>query len=247
MKTIKLFLLPLAVAMVLVSCKKDAVTRPVEFKETTYENLGSFNSVGLPSDLLQDNISDSLMDFIKKTLPEGVDLTKTHPEFFSTSAIADITITHKTDLYVTFVEQSGIYHNALAYYTYPTGQSPTSPKDIKKIIYFFPHTSGVGNPLTAGDKLKLGTFNPGTSIGFVVMQKAWIEKSSTLDNSSVHFCSNDALNPEVDPAKKKHAVLVNYAPEGKVLVGFEDVDRTEDWCDNDFSDVVFYCTLTPQP
>lgn len=244
MKTIKQFLLLLSTVLALVSCKKDAVTRPVEFTETTYTTLGSYNSQGLPSGLMEDAISDSLFQFIKKTLPEGVDLTKSHPEYFSTSAIADIAITQTSEVFVTFVEQSGVYHNSLAYYTYPTGHSPASAADIKNIIYFMPHVSGTANPLTMGDKISIGTFNAGTSIGFVVMQNAWETKSSTLNNGAVHFCSNDVLNPEVDPAKKKHAVIINYVPESKVLVGFEDVDRTDPSCDNDFSDVVFYCTLT---
>ena len=243
MKTTKQFLLLFGIIVALVSCKKDVLTKPVSFKGTAYTTLGTYNSQGVPFGLLHDTISDSFMDFIKKTLPEGIDLTQTHPEFFSSSAIADIAVTEKSDVYVTFVQQSGVYNNALAYYTYPTGQSPTSAKDIKNIIYFFPHVSGISKPLSAGDKVKLGTFNPGTSIGFVVMEDAWDSAASTLDNKAVHLCSNDALNPEVDPAKKKHAVIVNYPPENKVLVSFEDVDRTKDWCDNDFSDVTFYCTL----
>ena len=83
----------------------------------------------------------------------------------------------------------------------------------------------------------------GTSIGFVLMQSAWSITTGTLDNNVVHFCSNDVLNPEVDPNLKKHAVLINYAPENKVLIGFEDIDRTEPKCDNDFNDVVVYATV----
>ena len=84
----------------------------------------------------------------------------------------------------------------------------------------------------------------GTSIGFVLMQNAWDTAISQLNNDAVHFCSNDALNPEVDPNLKKHAVLINYPAENKVLIGFEDRDRTNPLCDNDFNDGVIYCTVT---
>ncbi len=64
-----------------------------------------------------------------------------------------------------------------------------------------------------------------------------------MNNDAVHFASNDVLNPEVDPKLKKHAVLINYTPENKILVGFEDYDRTQAGCDNDFNDVVIYATI----
>ena len=78
-----------------------------------------------------------------------------------------------------------------------------------------------------------------------MLQGAWNSTSKTLDNKAVHFCSNDVLNPEVDPKLKKHAVLINYTPENKVLIGFEDVDRTRGDCDHDFNDVIVYATVTP--
>ena len=95
-----------------------------------------------------------------------------------------------------------------------------------------------------GDKANIGNFTAGTSIGFVLMENAWDTTSHSLNNSAVHFLTNDALNPEVDPALKKHAVLIPYAPENKVLIGFEDRNRTQSNCDNDFNDVVIYVSVT---
>ncbi len=121
-------------------------------------------------------------------------------------------------------------------------QSPATTKDIKVITYVFPNVGG-HTPLKAGDRVKIGRFEAGTSIGFVLMRGAWEMKNATLDNNAVHFCSSDALNPEVEPKLKKHAVLINYPPEDKVLVGFEDSDRTTPNCDNDFNDLEFYCQV----
>ena len=97
----------------------------------------------------------------------------------------------------------------------------------------------------AGDNVKIGRFAAGTSIGFVLLKNAWNTTTKTLDNDVVHFCSNDVLNPEVDPNLKKHAVLINYAAESKVLIGFENTDRTIATCDHDFNDIVIYATVTP--
>lgn len=225
-----------------VSCKKDPVTKPVKFPDTTYKTVG-YDFTGKPNYLLKDTIPPSLLTFINSTLIDQHDLTVSHPELFSTSAIADIAITQTSDVYITFVTENGANKNSIAFYTYPTNQPPATAKDIQVITYVFP-SAGYLTPLAPGDKVKLGKFEPGTSIGFVLMQNAWNSTTQELNNKAVHFCSNDVLNPEVDPKLKKHAVLIKYAPENKILIGFEDTDRTKPECDNDFNDVVVYGTVT---
>ncbi|MEO5909205.1 MAG: DUF4114 domain-containing protein [Ginsengibacter sp.] len=244
MKT-KNYVLLFIVLLTFGACKKDPVTKPVKFTSTTYQSLNTYNNTGMPNNLLKDTISASMLEFIDTTLPNGVNLPKRHPELFSSSAIADIAIKQKSTVYITFVTQDGGQKNSIAFYTYPTNQPPTSAKDIQLITYVFPN-AGSQTPLQPGDKANLGSFNAGTSIGFVLMQNAWNSSTETLNNDAVHFTSNDALNPEVDPNLKKHAVLINYAPENKIIVGFEDQDRTSDACDNDFNDVTFYTTIVLQ-
>jgi hypothetical protein len=233
------------IAFSLIACTKEAppVTTPVKFTSTTYEVLGTWDTTGKPDYLLpMDTISAGIKETIKNTLAEQSDLRTTHPELLNNPAIADITITQPSDVYITFVSQGATFANTFAFYTYPTDNPPASAKDIKTITYVFPNV-GRGTKLKAGDKVKLGRFNVGTSIGFVLMQDAWDRTVHTLNNDVVHFCSNDVLNPEVDPNLKKHAVLVSYAPENKVLIGFEDTDRTNYRCDNDFNDIVTYATI----
>ena len=196
------------------------------------------------SRIISQTVSASLMTYITSTLPDRQDLRTTNPDLLTTKAIADVPITAASDVFITFVSQGGGFTNTFGFYTYPTGKSPLSTKDIPEITYVFPN-SGNGTKLTRGDKVKIGRFDAGTSIGFVLLQKGWDPLTKALDNKVVHFCSNDALNPEVDPALKKHAVLINYPAENKTLIGFEDVDRTLATCDHDFNDVVFYCTVKP--
>ncbi len=224
------------------SCKKDPVTKPVKFPATTYETVG-YDFTGKPNYLLKDTISPPLLSFINTILIDQKDLTISHPELFTSSAIADIAITQPSDVFITFVTQNGANKNSIAFYTYPTNNPPATAKDIALITYVFP-SAGNQTPLEAGDKVKIGRFDAGTSIGFVLMQNAWNSTTRELNNEAVHFCSNDVLNPEVDPKLKKHAVLIKYAPEDKILIGFEDTDRTNPQCDNDFNDVVIYATVT---
>lgn len=242
MKT-KNYLSLILVLLIFNACKKDPVTKPVKFTSTTYDDLSTYNSQGKPDGLLKDTIPPDLLYFIDTLLPDGKNLTKSHPELFSTSAIGDIKITSPSTVYITFVSQSGGLNNALGFYTYPTGQSPTKPQDISKITYVFPNAGSL-TPLIAGNKMNIGNFTAGTSIGFVLLVNAWNQTSATLNNDAIHFLTNDALNPEVDPSLKKHAVLIPYAPANKTLIGFEDLDRTNAGCDNDFNDVLFYVKVT---
>ncbi len=237
-------LIPIFISVLLLNaCKKDPVTDPLNFTSTKYQTLG-YDASGKPNFLLKDTISPNLLSFINTMLPDGLNLTISHSELFSTSAIADIKITHKSDIYITFVTETAANTNSIAYYFYPSNEPPASAKDIKLITYIFP-SAGFNTPLIPGDKIKLGTFEPGNSLGFVLMQNAWDSSKEMPDNDAVHFCSTDALNPEVDPKLKKHAVLIDYVPENKIIVGFEDTNRTSPYCDNDFNDVTFYVTVNP--
>ena len=249
MKSLSYTTFVLFLAMIF-SCKKEdkpapgPVTVPVEFTSTAYVALGAFDATGKPAYLLpKDVISPTLLSFITTTLPDKQDLRTTNPGLLSTSAIADIALTKQSDVFITFVTNGSGFSNTFAFYTYPTNQPPASTADIHTITYAFPNV-GDKAPLQRGDKIKLGRFDAGTSVGFVLLQRGWDNATHTISNKTVHFCSNDVLNPEVAANMKKHAVLIHYAPENKVLIGFEDLDRTNAQCDHDFNDVVFYCTVT---
>jgi len=242
-------ILPLILLSLLFSCAKNkptppAVTVPVKFTGTTYKTLGPYDDNGKPLNLqTPDVVSDSLLNFLHMMLPEHLNLETRHPELLASSALADIIVTQKTELYATFVSQGALYANAIGFYTYPTNSPLTSAADIKVITYIFPNAGG-GTTLKAGDKVDMGTFDAGTSVGFVLMKDAWDPSIKTLNTDVIHYCSDDILNPEVNPQLKKHVVLLNYTPESKTLIGFEDTDRTYAGCDNDFNDVVFYITKT---
>jgi Domain of unknown function (DUF4114) len=248
MKSLKYsFLFFIGLSLLIVACKKEAtvVTKPVEFTTTSYDTLSTCDDSGKPDNLLPaDGISSPLITFINTTLPEKTDLRTSYPALLTTSAIADIAITQQSDVFITFVSQGTKFSNTFAFYTYPTNKPPASTKDIIAITHVFPN-AGYLTPLKKGDKVKIGRFSPGTSIGFVLLKNAWNTTTSTINNKAVHFCSNDVLNPELDASLKKHAVLINYPAESKVLIGFEDIDRTESVCDHDFNDLLVYCTVTP--
>ncbi len=81
------------------------------------------------------------------------------------------------------------------FYTYPTAKPPLRAADIKTITFIFPN-AGQSSPLEAGDKVKIGRFGPGTSVGFILLHGGWNNDTSELDNKVVHYYSTDILNPE---------------------------------------------------
>lgn len=235
-------LLFLATSLLFTSCRKEKKTGP--FAGTTYKTLGSFDKNGLPDYLLpRDVISPDLQNFMAEYLVNGRNLVTSHPELFTNSAIADIKITKPSTAYMTFVQQDAGSRNALAFYTYPTDNPPATAKDINTIVYAFPNVGGT-TTLQPGDKVSIGQFAPGTSIGFVLLINGWDGQSKSLNNNSVHYCTNYVLNPEKDPGMRKHAVLIDYPAEKKVIIGFEDMNREDPNCDHDFNDTVFYCTVS---
>ncbi|MBC7914766.1 MAG: DUF4114 domain-containing protein [Pyrinomonadaceae bacterium] len=230
------------------ACKKGPVnggSTPKVFTATQYTYLGTYDSQGRPDYLVaKDVITPALLQFVAAKLPETGDVRKSHPELLKN---ADLDITSKSDVFITFVTEGTSYKNTVGFYVYKTGSSPTKPEDITSITYMFPHASQVsyGGSLQPGDKVKLGTIAAGMSIGFVLLEKGWDANSGTVNSKATHFCSNKALNPENLDEFKAHTVLFDYPTENRVMIGFEDINRTIPSCDHDFNDVVMYATVVP--
>jgi len=237
-----------------VSCKKSASTTPqvpfvtVSFKATEYKYLGSYGTLGQPLDykVKPDTLSPSLFKFIDSILPAGQNVTKAHPGLLSSNS--DLSLTAKSDVFVTFVAEGASQLNTLAFYTYPTNNPPKKPTDIQFMTFMFPNASlegWAGGAIKPGDKIKIGNFEKGISIGFVLIERGWDAATGKVNTSGNHFCSNEILNPETDPSLKKHTVLVNYPKEKKIFIGFEDMMRSEPSCDHDFNDIIIYATIKP--
>jgi len=231
--------------MILIACKKEdkPQSRSVSFEQTEYQVLTPYDSTtGRPLTMLKDTIDPDMLAYIKLMLPEKKDIRQTNPQLLVDNPNVDLHMVQSSDVYLTFVSTVTAYKNAIAYYTYPTDLPPQGPNDIKTITYVFP-SAGVGTKLKAGDKLKLGRFEAGTSIGLVLLRDAFDPTSGSLNNAAIHFCYNDALNPELDPQLKKHVVLFKYQHATKILIGFENTDRSTKECDHDFNDAVLYATV----
>jgi LruC domain-containing protein len=217
-------------------------------QSTVIASMGTTDSYGRPNYLVSpgDVISSSLLTTVNASLPETKDLRVTHPQYLQSSATGNVIITQNADVWMTFVSEGAGYDNSIGYYTYPTNSPPSSTADIDSIHVILPNASlsGSGGSMRAGDKVKLGTFSAGTTIGFVLFSNGWAG-SNKVSSTAYRFFSDPGLNPETDATVRKHSVLLNDATDNLYLVGFEDMLRTNSSCDHDFNDVVFYTTANP--
>jgi len=203
-------------------------------------------SYGVPKYLVTpDVIGATLLSYVNASLPEGKPVTTTHPNYLTSTNSSTLNITAKSDVWITFVSEGAGNLNTLAFYTYSTGTPPTTAADIKAATLVFPNASalGSGGGLLAGNKVKLGTFDAGTSIGFILLGNAW--NGSGVDVTAPKFYSNDWLNPETTASLQKHTVVLYDNTDQLTLIGFEDLNRQTGNSDNDFNDLVFYASSDP--
>lgn len=220
---------------------------------TGYTASNAFTSptnIGRPAylEVASDVVDASLLSYINASLPEGKPLSTTHPDYLN-NKVNTINLTTKADVWVTYVSEGAGYQNTLAYYTYSTNNPPsrssggTAFDGIDKITYIFPNASGSGSGggLKSGDKVKLGTFDAGTTVAFVLLQDAWTGHG--VSTKTTKFYSQNDFNPENSSELRQHEVMLYDDVHNVYVMGFEDLTRTNS--DNDFNDLVVYATANP--
>ncbi len=213
--------------------------------DTKFSYLGDYDASGRPKYLTTpgDEISVDMLKTINASLPESYKVPKLHPEYITKGATSNIVIKEDADVWLTFTYEGAGYRNALGFYTYDSKNPPQSVADISEIKFVFPNSSlkGAGGNLVSGDKVKIGTFKAGTTIGLVLFQDAWNGKDVNV--AATALFSNDNLNPEKDETLRKHNVLLKY--NDTYIIGFEDIRRDYASCDQDFNDLLIYATSNP--
>lgn len=211
--------------------------------------MGSYNNSGVPNYLEpeRDVISSELLSFINASLPEGYPVPTYHPRYLDAGKDINLNILDSSDVWITFVHEGAGWRNAVGFFTYPTNNPPANQDSIDVLNIIFPNYSfaGSGGGLRSGDKVHLGKFAPGTSIGFVLFANAWNGTSRTVGAGYYRIFSRKNLNPESDTTKQQHNVLLYDEENELFLIGFEDINRESSSCDQDFNDAVFYITANP--
>jgi len=213
--------------------------------DTKFSYLGDYDGSGKPKYLTTpgDEITVDMLNTINVSLPESYKVPKLHPEYITKDATSNIVIKEDAEVWLTFTYEGAGYRNALGFYTYDSKTPPQSVADIAEIKFVFPNASmkSSGGNLTSGDKVKIGTFKAGTTIGLVLFQDAWNGKDVSVGATALF--SNENLNPESNADLRKHNVMLKY--NDTYIIGFEDIRRDYGSCDQDFNDLMIYATSNP--
>lgn len=213
------------------------------------KTLGSWNSSGVPKYLepVNESITSEFLQDITASLPEGKPLTASHPDYLKNDKPTTLTITEKADVWITFVHEGAGWLNSLGFYTFDPKNPPKDIDDLKNLTMIFPNVSysGSGGGLVAGNKVKIGTFDAGTGVGFFLLANAF--KDGKVGSGYYPHFSHSNLNEESNSDLRRHFVLLDDSKSNRMLLAVEDVSRENKpiGCDNDFNDAVFFVTSNP--
>ncbi|MGH1363981.1 MAG: LruC domain-containing protein [Calditrichia bacterium] len=222
------------------------VTPNSSSKSREYVFIGEWDNNGVPNYLTEDRdvVDSNFLRDINASLPERKPVPTYHPEYIAEGTESNIVTTDSVELWITFVHEGAGYKNGVGYYTYDVGNPPENVSDISELIAVFPNFSykGGGGGLYSGDKIYMGKFPPNKEIGWFIVANGWNKNARTLKDGNAIYFSDPDLNPESDPAKRPHNVLLYDEFREILLIGFEDLNRNGG--DNDFNDAVFYVTAS---
>lgn len=219
-------------------------------ENTTYKTLGAWNNIGVPKYLMspRDVIASSTLSNISVSLPEGSSVPVKNPSYIqNTESNVQIVGSDSADVFVTFIHEGAGYENVLGFYTYKTGSKPTKISDISSTMtIIFPNCSfsGSGGGLTSGDKVLIGRFGPGTTIGWFCLSNGFTGSTTSVSDGVARLFSDPQLNPESDSLLRRHNILMVDPTTKNTILGFEDM-RRDNGADNDFNDILFQVTSNP--
>jgi len=199
-----------------------------------YKTITTYNDRGKPDGLEEDRpvCSTLLPNIYTNVLPEQQNAMQLHPEYFA-HPVKNLTVTEETELYLTFIDEGAGFKNVLGYYTYQEGNVPTSEDQLDKVV-IFPNASaqGSGGELIRGNTMRLlGTFEPGTVIGFFVIANGWRNGQITDGLYSQH------TDIDYNMSGRQQSLIFFDATCSTTVIAFEDITVPNG--DNDFNDAIF--------
>ena len=211
--------------------------------------LGTWDNNGKPNYLLptRDVVSSAFLKNVNVSLPERRPVPSFNPEYLSSTKERNLILKELCDVWVTFVAEGTGNQNALMFFIYNKNNKPTNISQIDSFYHIFPNASfnNSGGAMTSGDKVYLGRFGADTCIGFAITTKGWNSTTKKVGMGSNLYTTIKELNPEANPAKAEHVVLLYDNPSERFLIGFEDLYRSGSGSDDDFNDCVIYASANP--
>lgn len=213
--------------------------------------IGSYDSEGVPNylDNPGDVVDAAFIGDVSSSLPEFLDIPVNKANYLAPTNAYDIHLLDSGDIWITYLAEGAGQKNTMGYYVYETNNPPIAANQIDTIYTILPNASNAssGGGLVAGNKVYLGKFAGGKSIGWVLMANGWDASTQTIKANNLNqtkFYSTYSFNPEGSASLRQHNVQLLDAGRELVIVGFEDVRRDYS-SDNDFNDLLFSTRVTP--
>jgi len=210
--------------------------------------MGTYDSQGVPNylDPSNDVVDQSLLNDLNSTLPEYQPVPVYHPQFLASNAPCNLDLLEQCDVWITYITEGAGWQNAVGYFVFNTNNPPTSSSQIDTIKIIFPNLSnnGSGGGLYPGNRVYLGRYPAGKSLGWVIFANGWDGVHQVVTNGNYLLYSIPGLNPETDPNLQKHTLLLNDPNRLKFMFSFEDW-RRDQGSDQDFNDGILYVKATP--
>lgn len=216
---------------------------PNTSRSFSYLDGVNYNSQGLPDQIELMAIDPELTARISTSLPEQQDINDTHPQYIADGVEHNILLDGYSDVWLTFASEGTEDCSALGFYTYnQTDGPPANPASLDHVLVF-PNCSypGSGGALESGAKIHLGSFEPGTAIGWFIVKNGW-QTNAIVSETEQRFYSNPQYNPE-NASYNQHQILLHDDDYQLFVIGFEDQMRP--YADNDFNDLIFLAEIDP--
>ncbi len=236
--------------LVTADTRKNYPTAPLGKNASKFSRkLGSWDANGRPNYLMpsRDNISQTFLNDVNVSLPERRPVPQYNPEYLANNKERNLILKEMCDVWVTFVAEGAGYQNSLMFFVYNKNNKPTNISQVDSFYHIFPNASfsGSGGSMVSGDKVYIGRFGADTCIGFAIAANGWNGSNRTVGMGLNLYTTIKELNPETNPAKAEHVVLLYDNPTERFLIGFEDLVRSNGGSDEDFNDAIVYATANP--
>jgi hypothetical protein len=220
------------------------LTNPIYGQVISY--IGTFNNQGVPDYLeaTNDPISADFLNRIEAAVPENYPVPTYHPSYLTANFQASLDIVATTDVYITYLAEGAGYKNVLGFYKYPTASPPTSASEVDTVFIAFPNVSkvGGGGGLVPGNKVNIGSFTAGTTIGFYLISNGYSSSTNSVGSGLFRLFSDKNLNDHTDITQRQQTIVLYDDITDKYVICYEDIKRPSG--DKDFNDAIFYATAS---
>lgn len=215
------------------------------YDDRTYAYHTNRDGQILPTLVAPDTLSDAFLTSIANSVPEQYPVGINNPSLLA-DGNTSLHLAEAGDVWMTFVNEGAGYKNSVGIFIYDDQNVPSTASDIDTIWTAFENFSKLysGGGLLPGDKIYIGSYPAGTNIGFALIANGFNGNLTDLKTANTYY-SIPALNPESNPDKLQHNILLYDDQEQRFVIGFEDLYRSNGSSDEDFNDALFFCSSNP--